>query len=169
VLRSLPADFPVPVLALQHITSGFLDGLITWLDQAVPLPVRIARDGDRIAPGVWFAPDDAHLVLDQGRRLRFDRQTVAGWHRPSADVLFTSLAASVGRGAVAVVLTGMGNDGEDGVAALRAGHGFTIAQDERTSAIYGMPRAAAEQGVDLILPLEQIGPTLASIARTAAV
>lgn len=165
VLRALPADFPLPVLALQHITNGFLDGLLEWLDGVVPLPVRTARDGDALERGIWFAPEDAHLVVDRSRRLRFDRETVAGWHRPSADVLFTSLASSIGPGAVGVVLTGMGSDGADGVAAIRAGDGFTIAQDEATSTIYGMPRAAAEQGVDLILPLEQIGSALAALRR----
>ena len=169
VLRALPADFPVPVLALQHITTGFLDGLLTWLDEVVRLPVRVPRDGQPLQPGIWFAPEDAHLVVDRGGILRFDRHTVGGWHRPSADVLFTSVAASVGPGAVGVILTGMGSDGADGVAAIRAGKGFTIAQDESTSAIYGMPRAAAEQGADLILPLKDIGPTLASLQRRTPV
>lgn len=165
VLRALPADFPLPVLAVQHITTGFLDGLLAWLNETMPLPVQIARDGERLAPGVWFAPENAHLVVDRGRRLHFDRQTVVGWHCPSADVLFTSLAAAVGPGVVGVVLTGMGSDGAEGVAAIRASGGFTIAQDEATSAIYGMPRAAAEQGADLVLPLEQIGSALATLPR----
>lgn len=167
VLGALPADFPLPVLAIQHITSGFLDGLLSWLDGIVKAPVRKAVDGQALEPGIWFAPDDVHLVVDRGRQLRLDSQTVSGWHRPSADVLFTSLAASVGAGAVAVVLTGMGSDGADGVAAVRAGGGFAIAQDEHSSTIYGMPRAAADNGADLILPLEEIGRVLSRLPRRA--
>ncbi len=153
----------MPVLAVQHIASGFLEGLIEWLDQRVPLPVRVAREGCRTEPGVWFAPDDAHLVLDGTLRTRFDTETVAGYHRPAADVLFTSVAAAVGSGAATVVLTGMGSDGADGTAAVRAAGGLTMAQDEETSAVFGMPRAAAEQGAEVILPLTEIGGALSRL------
>lgn len=168
ILRALPADFPVPVLAVQHITSGFLDGLLSWLAPITAVPVGKAVHGTSVSRGVWFAPEDVHLVVDRQGRLQFDHETVSGWHRPSADVLFTSMAASAGSGAVAVVLTGMGSDGADGVAAIRARSGFAIAQDERSSAIYGMPRAAAEQGADLVLGLDEIAATLPRLSRHAA-
>jgi two-component system chemotaxis response regulator CheB len=168
VLGALPADFAPPVLVVQHISPGFLDGLIGWLDQRVALPVRRARDACPVERGVWFAPDDAHLVLDQTRRTRFDTDTVAGYHRPSADVLFTSVAASAGSAAAAVVLTGMGSDGAEGVAAVRAAGGLTIAQDERTSSVYGMPRAAAEQGAEMVLPLPEIGKALSRLQSARA-
>ena len=165
ILRALPAGFPVPVLVVQHITAGFLDGLLSWLDPITAVPVGKAVQGAPIRPGVWFAPDDVHLVVDRRGRMEFDGETVSGWHRPSADILFASMAAAAGPGAVAVVLTGMGNDGADGVSAIRARDGFAIAQDERSSAIYGMPKAAAEQGADLILPLDEIAHTLPCLGR----
>ncbi len=169
ILRALPADFPVPVLAIQHITTGFLDGLLSWLGSVTDVPVAKAVPGAPVRRGVWFAPEDVHLAVDRRGRLHFDRETVSGWYRPSADVLFTSMAASAGPGAVAVVLTGMGSDGADGVAAIRAGRGFVIAQDEQTSAIYGMPRAAAEQGADVILALDEIGGLLTRLGHRFAV
>jgi two-component system, chemotaxis family, protein-glutamate methylesterase/glutaminase len=167
VLGALPGDFTTPVLVVQHIAVGFLDGLISWLDQRVPPPVRRARHGYPLEPGVWFAPEDAHLVLDRGLRTHFDAETVAGYHRPAGDVLFTSVAAAAGARAAALVLTGMGSDGAEGLAAVRAAGGLTIAQDEQTSAVYGMPRAAAEHGAELVLPLSRIGAALASPAAWA--
>lgn len=166
VLARLPADFPVPVLVVQHIADGFLEGMIRWLDERVAIPVALGQDGRPGRPGVWFAPEGAHLIVDSDLRLRLDRASVAGYHRPSADVLFTSLASSRGAaaGAVGVVLTGMGTDGAEGVSALRAAGALTIAQDESTSTIYGMPRAAREQGAELILPLDRIGSALARLS-----
>jgi two-component system, chemotaxis family, protein-glutamate methylesterase/glutaminase len=163
LLGALPADFPVPLLVVQHMADGFLGGLIGWLDGHVALPVRSARDGAPAQPGVWFAPEGAHLVVDEHRRTVFDADSIAGYHRPAADVLFTSIAGAVGRGAVSVVLTGMGNDGAEGTAAVRAAGGLTIAQDRRTSTIFGMPRAAAEHGAELILALPEIGSLLARL------
>ncbi len=162
VLHHLPADFEVPVLVVQHLGDGFIDGLVRWLDAEVPLPVRIASDEDPIEPGIILAPDGAHLKLGPSR-LELDRTTVCGAHRPSGDVLLSSLAASAGAGAVAVVLTGMGRDGAAGLAEVAAAGGMTIAQDESTSAIYGMPRAAAELGARMILPLDAIGPELLAL------
>jgi two-component system chemotaxis response regulator CheB len=120
VLVDLPGDFPLPVLVVQHMAVGFIDGLIRWLDQRAALPVRVARDGDRARPGIWFAPDDAHLLLEPAMRLTLDRETVAGAHRPSADMLLTSLAHVAGPGAIGVVLTGMGRDGAAGAGAADA-------------------------------------------------
>jgi two-component system chemotaxis response regulator CheB len=148
------------VLVVQHMSPGFLDGLIAWLDPRVGPRVRRAPDGAPARPGVWFAPEGAHLVLDRSLRMLHDAESVAGYHRPAADMLFTSVAAAVGRRAVSVVLTGMGSDGAEGTGAVRGAGGLTIAQDRGTSAIFGMPRAAAEQGAEQILPLHEIGRAL---------
>ncbi len=165
VLRHLPADFELPVLVVQHMAGGFIDGLARWLDGELPLPVRVASAGESLAPGVRLAPEDAHLMLGPAHRLELDRTTVVGSHRPSGDVLLSSLAQVAGAGAVAVVLTGMGRDGAAGLADVAAAGGLTIAQDEATSAIYGMPRAAAELGAQRIVPLDAIGPLLAGLGR----
>ena len=164
VLGSLPADFPVPIVVVQHIAQGFLAGLVDWLDGQVAVPVAMASDRLVLGPGVWMAPEGAHLVVGPGLIARLDHQTVAGYHRPAADVLFVSLASAAGTDAAAAVLTGMGSDGAEGVAALRAAGGLTIAQDQASSLIYGMPRAAAEFGAERILPLTDIGPALRRLA-----
>ncbi|HWW66425.1 MAG TPA: CheB methylesterase domain-containing protein [Solirubrobacterales bacterium] len=169
VLGGLPVDFPLPVLVVQHMAAGFGEGLVKWLDQSVAIPVGIAVDGAPMQRGVWMALDGAHLRLEPSMRLSLDRKTRRGAHRPSLDVLFESLASSAGDGAVGVVLTGMGRDGAEGVRALREAGGLTIAQDEETSAVFGMPGAAIESGVDLVLPLEELAPKLATLrARSAA-
>jgi two-component system chemotaxis response regulator CheB len=167
VLGALPADFPMPVLVVQHIASGFGDGLVRWLQELIPPRVRMAEEGISAEPGVWFAPDDAHLLLDSTMTFALDRETSSGPHRPSIDMLFNSVADAVGEESVGVVLTGMGRDGADGVEAIRAAGGMVIAQDELTSAVFGMPRAAIEGGADLVLPLEEIGPTIRTIRAGA--
>jgi two-component system, chemotaxis family, protein-glutamate methylesterase/glutaminase len=154
ILGELPADFPLPLLVVQHISAGFIDGLARMLDERIALPVRIARDGAVAGPGAWLAPDGAHLMLGQSQRLRLDSETVNGRHRPSADVLLESLASTLGRDAVGVVLTGMGRDGSRGTAAVKAAGGLVLAQDETSSAIYGMPRAAVEAGARALSPAQ---------------
>lgn len=161
VLGGLPADFPLPVLVVQHVASGFAAGLARWLDRNVAMPVGLATEGTALAPGAWLAPDGAHLRLEPTMRLALDRTTERGPHRPSFDVLLESMAASIGAEVVAVVLTGMGRDGAAGIRAIGAAGGLAIAQDEETSAVFGMPAAAVEAGVQLVLPLERIAPRLA--------
>jgi len=165
LLAGLPADFPLPLLVVQHITNGFMDGLVHQLDQVSPLPVRTATDGQTAGPGVWFPPDDHHLVLEPGLLLRLDGETVVGSHRPSGDVLLESMASAAAAGAVGVVLTGMGRDAAHGVKAIVRAGGSAIAQDEQSSAVFGMPRAAAEAGADSVLPLAGIPAALMRLAR----
>jgi two-component system, chemotaxis family, protein-glutamate methylesterase/glutaminase len=156
ILGALPATFRIPILVVQHISAGFTEGLVRWLDDAIPLPVRTAERGVKPDAGVWVAPEDADLLLDPAGKMTLDDSKEPALHRPSADALLTSLASSAGRNAVAVVLTGMGRDGAVGVGAIHAAGGLTIAQDEETSTVFGMPKAALEGGVDLVLPLDQI-------------
>jgi two-component system, chemotaxis family, protein-glutamate methylesterase/glutaminase len=168
LLAGLPADFPLPLLVVQHITNGFMDGLVSRLDQLSPLPVRTASDGQTAGPGVWFPPDDHHLVLEPELRLRLDGETVVGSHRPSGDVLLESMASAAGAGAVGVVLTGMGRDGARGVEAIVRAGGSAIAQDEHSSAVFGMPRAAAEAGAESVLPLDRIAGALTRLTQVGA-
>jgi len=163
LFAALPASFPIPILVVQHITAGFIEGFARWLDSAVRLPVAMASEGQRATPGIWIAPDGAHLLLGRYGRLALDRETVSGPHRPSGDALFASVAEQAGAHGAAVVLTGMGRDGAEGLAAVRRVGGFTIAQDEKTSAVFGMPRAAAQEQPDLVLPLDRIPRALAAL------
>lgn len=170
VLAALPADFGVPVLVVQHMTAGFTDGLVRWLDKTVPLRVRLASSGQAVGAGVWVAPDDAHLLVKPTMTLALDRETAAGPHRPSGDVMLTSLASAAGAGAVGVVLTGMGRDGALGVEAICRAGGRVIAQDQGTSAIFGMPKAAAEAGAQVVVPVSEIASALLRlrVAETVA-
>jgi two-component system chemotaxis response regulator CheB len=167
VLGALPATFPIPVLVVQHIATGFASGLVSWLDGHVAIPVGFAEDGALGAAGVWFAPDGAHLGLDRSGRFVLDDRTVHGSHRPSVDMLFESLASTAREAAVGIVLTGMGRDGAEGVEAIRDAGGLVVAQDEDSSAVFGMPRAAIEAGADRVLPLDDIGPLICQL-RTGA-
>jgi two-component system, chemotaxis family, protein-glutamate methylesterase/glutaminase len=163
VLALLPAAFAIPVLVVQHMSAGFTEGLVRWLDGAVPLPVRLAVAGVPVASGVWIAPEGAHLVVDDAGHFALSRRT-HGIHCPSGDVLLESLADRYGRDAVAVILTGMGRDGAEGARAVRQAGGLAIAQDEATAAVFGMPRAAAALGIELVLPPVEIASQLSSLA-----
>jgi two-component system chemotaxis response regulator CheB len=162
ILSGLASDFPLPVLVVQHMAPGFIDGFVRWLDRKIDLAVSVASDGDRATPGIWFAPDGAHLTLSPSLRFGLDRETEAA-HRPSVDVLLESLAAGLGSEAAAVVLTGMGRDGAAGSAAVNRAGGLVIAQDEASSVVYGMPRAVAEEGADLVLPPAEIVDALQAL------
>jgi two-component system chemotaxis response regulator CheB len=166
ILSALPADYPVPVMVVQHMAEGFTAGLARWLDQQVPLPVALAQDGSPLRPGIWFAPEKVHLTLGRSMRMTLDGATEAGVHRPAVDVLLSTVARVTGSGSVGVVLTGMGRDGAEGIAAIRAAGGLTVAQDESTSVVWGMPRAAAERGAELVLPLPEIGAAIAGLRWT---
>jgi two-component system, chemotaxis family, protein-glutamate methylesterase/glutaminase len=169
LLGGLPADYPIPILVVQHISAGFTDGLVSWLDESVPLPVRVAEDGMSAGPGAWIAPDGAHLKLALGARLRLDRRTEVGHHRPSGDVLFESIAQVAAGKGVAVVLSGMGSDGARGVGAVRRAGGLTIAQDQESSAVFGMPQAAIDCGADLVLSPADIAARLIGLRYEPAV
>ena len=160
LIEALPADYPIPLLIVQHISAGFTEGLVRWLDQTVPLPVGMAADGARASPGAWIAPEGAHLKLTVGGRLSLDRHLFAGRHRPSGDVLLESIAAAAGKAGVAVVLSGMGRDGAAGAVAVRRGGGLAIAQDQESSAVYGMPKAAIDLGVEVVLSPDGIAACL---------
>lgn len=167
-LQCLPADLPVPVVVVQHLVVGFMPGLVDWLRLEVPFHVAQAQDGERLRAGtVYLAPDDRHLEVTTDLRARLaDGVPVAGF-RPSASALFSSLARSVGRGAVAVVLTGMGSDGLEGARALRAAGGRVLAQDEESCAVYGMPRAVTQAGLsDVVGPVEELAAHVAENMRS---
>jgi two-component system chemotaxis response regulator CheB len=162
LLQGLPGDYPVPVLVVQHMSPGFTDGLATWLDRTVPLRVRVAEDGAVAGPGVWIAPEGAHLTFSPAGRLLLDRETL-GIHRPSGNMLFESIATSAGGSGVAVVLSGMGRDGAAGAASVRRVGGLAIAQDEESSRVYGMPKAALEAGVNVTLAPDEIAERLRTL------
>jgi two-component system chemotaxis response regulator CheB len=169
ILRSLPLGFSIPILLVIHIGIPFTTAFAEWLDGQSTLRVRYAMDGDPLPTlgqaGVVMAPPGFHLVVLRGK-LRLTCEPERNSCRPSVDVLFESLAQEHGPETVACLLTGMGRDGAAGLAALRHAGALTIAQDEASSVIFGMPREAIEmRAVDRVLSLDQIPVVLAEVAR----
>lgn len=169
ILRALPADFPAGVAIVQHVSPGFVDALARWLGSLCPLRVTVARDRDACRPGtVLLAPDHTHLTIGRDARAQLTPSPERALHRPSADVLFESLAASFGPRAAGVVLTGMGEDGARGLAAMRRAGAFTLAQDEASCVVFGMPKAALlSGGTDRKVPLDRIAATLCEQALSS--
>jgi chemotaxis response regulator CheB len=167
ILAELPSDFPAPVVIVQHVDSQFAQGLASWLNHYTPLQVVLAQEGMRPQAGtVLLAGGENHLVLNRNARLSYTRNPLNCGYRPSIDTFFESIERFWPGNVIALLLTGMGRDGAAGLQSLRA-HGYhTISQDQATSAVYGMPKAAAEMAAaSEILPLEKIGPRLVSLAR----
>jgi len=166
----LPGDFPVPVIVVQHNSTGFDASFAQWLGTFTSLQVKLAEDGETPRPGfVYIAKTDKHLELQwdgQNMVLRDNDGAPEGNQKPAADVLFRTAAASLRQSVISVVLTGMGSDGAAGTQKIRERNGITIAQDEESSLIYGMPKAAAETGcVDMILPLDRIPEELIRLTK----
>lgn len=162
ILGDLPAQFPVPILIVQHISSGFVDGLVAWLNTVCSLNVKVARNGDPLmASTVYLAGDGAHLGVGADFKIKLDHAGPIGGFRPSATHLFRSVATVFGASSVALLLTGMGQDGVDGLRDVRVSGGGVLAQDEASSIVFGIPGIAIAQGlVDEVLPLKSIGERL---------
>jgi two-component system chemotaxis response regulator CheB len=165
LFSSLTADFPAATVVVQHLDSRHPSLLAAILGRQTPLRVKEACEGDQLAPGtVFIAPPNHHLLVNEDGTLSLSRAELVHFVRPSADLLFESVAASFKARAIAVVLTGSGSDGARGLRAIKKMGGVTIAQDERTSEFFGMPGAAIQTGdVDHVLPLDDIGRVLTSL------
>ena len=170
ILRRLPVELGIGIVIVQHVAEGFSAGLAEWLDRESEITVREAREGDRIALGyALLAPTGFHMVMKAyaGENRIMLRKTLpqaqsklqpsSPTHRPSADVLFTSVANIYRHRSIGVILTGMGTDGAKGIVAIKDAGGKTIAQDEQSCVVFGMPKAAIETGaIDEVLPLDSI-------------
>ena len=166
IFSALPAKFPLPILCIQHISLGFLDEMVSWLNLHTPLMVRVARHGETPMPGhIYFSPEDKHLTLNERGCFVTEAGTAQDTHRPAVDVTFRSVA-QVCRGAgVGVLLTGMGRDGADGMLAIAQAQGVTIAQDEESCVVFGMPKQAIDLGgVGKVLPVTAIAQELCRLS-----
>ncbi len=165
VLGGLPAGFPAAVVIVQHVDEQFAAGMADWLQHHSALPVRVAKTGDRPTVGtVLLAGTSDHLTLRAANRLGYTPEPLACAYRPSIDVFFQSVTRFWRGDAVGVLLTGMGQDGALGLRAMRQKGHHTIAQDEVTSAVYGMPKAAARLDAAVeILAVERIGSRLVDL------
>jgi two-component system chemotaxis response regulator CheB len=162
ILTQLPLNFPVPVICTQHISEGFLQGLVDWLALECQLQIKIATVGESPLPGtIYFAPDRSHLELDPQGKFTYSMSPPIDGHRPSVTVTFKSVANFYGRATAGVLLTGMGRDGAEGMLAIAQAGGITIAQDEKSSVVFGMPSEAIALGAaQHILPIHEIAPLL---------
>jgi two-component system, chemotaxis family, protein-glutamate methylesterase/glutaminase len=171
VLADLPAGFPAGILVVQHLDPRHRSLMADILSRRTRLEVKQAEEGDRLAGGrVYIAPPNRHLLLNGDGSLSLTQTELVHFVRPSADLLFESVAASYKDRSIAVVLSGSGGDGSMGVKAIKKMGGTVLAQDQRTSEFFGMPGAAIDSGsVDFVLPLEEIAPALVTLVMKGQV
>lgn len=165
VLSPLKADLPVAIVVVQHLAPNHRSQMAEILIRRTPLQVKEAEDGEQLKPGtVYIAPPDRHLLVNPDASISLSQSETVHFVRPSAEVLFKSVASSYKNRAIAVVLTGSDRDGTEGVRAIKNMGGVVIAQNKETSQVFGMPAAAIETGcVDFILPLEKIAGALTDL------
>ena len=171
ILQSLSSDFPVPILIVQHVSQGFSAGLSEWLNSELQITVKLSQQGEKPLPGfAYLAPDDFHLELNPDGTIHLHQQPPYRGLRPSASFLFESLAKYFPKHTLGIILTGMGDDGSEGMLHLYQAGGLTIAQDRLSCVVYGMPKEAIGLGaVDVVLSPEQITFTLHQLAATLRV
>ncbi len=167
VLSGLPRDFPAPVVIVQHIAVGFLQGLVEWLAGSCALPVHIAKHGEALQPGrVYLAPDGFQMGVRHGGIIALIQDAAEHSHCPSVSYLFRTVAEVYGRNAVGVLLTGMGKDGAEELKLMKDRGAVTIAQDERTSIVHGMPGEAIRlEAAGHVLPPERIAAALTVLVK----
>ncbi len=158
IFSQLPKDFCIPIVVVQHILPQFAQGMVEWLNSRSALPVSLATHGERYTPGkILICPGDVHMVITPGGVIRLESTEPIKGQRPSATRLFESMAGVAGASSVGIILTGMGDDGVDGLEVLSKAGGHVIAQDEPSSVIFGMPKMAIQRGiVDEVLPPDGI-------------
>ncbi len=162
IFSELPGNFPAPILVVQHMAKGFMDGCASWMNGNSSLHIKVAEDGETLMSGtVYLAGDDRHLGVSDRSTLYYSQADPIGSFRPSGTYLFESVAKAYGPSALALVLTGMGSDGVAGLKAVKEAGGWIMAQDQDSSVIFGMPGEAIKTGyTDLILSLAEIAPRL---------
>jgi two-component system chemotaxis response regulator CheB len=170
VFQHLAPDLPVPVVLVQHMPSGFTTEFAKSLDRICPLEVKEAADGDILKRGrVLLCPGDYHLTVEKRRLaavVRLNQSEPVNGHRPSVDVLFSSVAKEYGGSCLAVIMTGMGKDGAREIGSIHAKGGITVGQDETSSIVYGMPKVAAEMGhLQHIVSLEEMAETINRLVK----
>lgn len=167
ILAALPKPFPVPILIVQHISAGFLEGLTNWLTTTTGVPVHIARNDEVVLPGcAYLAPDGHHMGVDRHGTIVLSDEPPDHGLRPSVAHLFRSVASAYGRSAVGILLTGMGRDGADELKQMRMKGALTVAQDKESSVVHGMPGEAIKIDAAVhVLPPERIASTLGGIVK----
>ena len=170
IFSHLPEDFPAAIVVVQHLDPRHPSLMADILRRRTHLAVKQAQDGDRVEEGhIYIAPPDRHLLVNSDRTLSLTQTELVHFVRPSADLLFESVAASFRERSIGVVLTGAGIDGSFGIQAIKSMHGTVIVQDAQSAEFSGMPEAAIQTGsADFVLPLEEIAPALITLVKGKA-
>ena len=148
ILGELPPNFSIPILIVQHITPGFILRMVDWLESVSKISIQVAVSGERVTPGkVIIAPENAHLTVRSGGIVSLEYSPAIKGYKPSVSRLFETVGSVYGPLSVGIVLTGMGEDGADGMEVLGRSGGFTIAQDEMSCSVSSMPKTAIERGI----------------------
>ncbi len=168
ILTQLPFDFPLPIICVQHISDGFLQGLIGWLTTKCKVRVKIAQAGELPVPRtIYFPTEGRHLEFDSRGRFVISASLPFRGHRPSITVALQSAAKYYGSDIVGIIMTGVGSDGIDGMKAVAKAGGITVVQDKKTSVAFAMPKQVIDLGIaQHILPLDKIVPTLMELLKT---
>jgi two-component system chemotaxis response regulator CheB len=165
LFSELPGTFPCPIVVAQHMSIGFVEGLVDVLQKSSNLTIKMGEVRESLQPGtVYVSPSSQHMQINAARRIEFLERQPGDIYFPSCDVLLSSVAESVGKSSIGVILTGMGKDGLEGMRRIKQKGGKTIAQDEQTSVVFGMPKEAIEAGlVDSVLPLKSLGSKISEL------
>jgi two-component system chemotaxis response regulator CheB len=168
ILPQLPENFPCPIVIAQHISDGFVSGMVEWLKLITKLNIKIAVEGDVLTVGsVYVSPSEKHTEINASRGIAFVDRHPQDIYHPSCDLLLSSVARVYGKRSIGVILTGMGSDGALGIRRIKEAGGTTIAQDEKTSIVFGMNKVAIDSGyVDKILPLENISKKIVEMVSS---
>ncbi len=165
ILSMLPAGFPMPVLITQHIAEGFTQGMVDWISTGTPLTVSVAAHGERIKPGCVYINPAENSMKISGQMILLGEQDPGHLYHPSCDTMLKSVAAAFRQRAIGLILSGMGSDGVEGMRAIKAAGGITLAQDAESSVVYGMNRVAVEKGqIDRVLPMADMAAALIKLA-----
>lgn len=167
IFSGMRAGFPLPIVVAQHISDGFVNGLVEWLDSVTPVKVKFAADGELLQENhIYFAPERMHITVKANGRLALADAALEDLLHPSCDLLLASAGEAFGAQSLGVILTGMGDDGVQGLRSMRQRGGYTVAQDESTSVVFGMPKVAIDNGlIDKVCPLGEIGGLLQQLVE----
>jgi len=165
ILPQLPKNFPCPIVIAQHISDGFVSGMVEWLKLITKLNIKVAVDGDIVTAGsAYVLPPESHARINSFKRISFVERTPKDIYHPSCDMLLSSAASVYGAHSIGIILTGMGSDGAQGIQRIKEAGGTTMAQDESTSIVFGMNKVAIDNGhIDKILPLGDISKKIVEI------
>ncbi len=168
ILSNLPENLNIPIVVAQHITDDFVPGMVQWLNEASRLEVRLGKVGEMLKAGkVYISPSENHMEINSQKAIAFVERAQNDIYFPSCDLLLSSVANVYGAGSVGIILTGMGSDGVLGIRKIRDAGGITIAQDEETSVVFGMPKVAIKNGcIDKVLPINDVSGEITHLTRT---